>query len=188
MARAAVDCFSYLKGFGLSVTIDKVIPPNGIEHDVLVERPDLVKFVTAFNLNPEDKANNFDAMFRVVITDPSAVFLALTDLIASISGSHYAHINCARAIETIREAMTPQGKNRKSGWEAMRRCLNVDEKYLKFITDVSTAGRHGTRIGAVSQQEYDETIKRSWIVMNRFLEFKKRGAKQLPINDFPLLS
>jgi hypothetical protein len=35
--------------------------------------------------------------------------------------------------------------------------------------------------------EIHGTIKRSWIVMNRFLEFKKRGDEALPLSDFPLL-
>jgi len=70
----------------------------------------------------------------------------------------------------------------------MRQYLNIDHAYLKFITDVSTAPRHGKRVGATSQKDFDETITRSWVVMNRFLEYKKRGDKQLPLAAFPLLS
>ena len=187
MARAAVDCFCYIKGMGLGVVLERVIPPSGIEHNILVERPDLAKLVTTFNLDRENKGNNFDTMFGIVLSDPS-VFFAVNDLIASIAVSHHAPINCGRANETIREVMTPDGADKKQGWEAMRKNLNLDLAYLKFITDVSTAPRHGKRVGVTSQKDFNETINRSWTVMNRFLEYKKRGDKQLPLADFPLLS
>ena len=47
MARAAVDSFCYTTGLGLTVVLEKVIKPNGIEHDILVQRPDLAANVTA---------------------------------------------------------------------------------------------------------------------------------------------
>lgn len=156
MARAAVDSFSYIRGMGLSVILERVIPPSGIQHNILVERPELAKLVTAFDLDPQNKGSNFDAMYRTMLSDPS-VFLAVNDLIASIAVSHHAAINCGRVIETIREAMTPSGADRKRGWEA------------------------------ISQNDFNETINRSWIVMNRFLEYKKRGDKPLPLDNFPLL-
>jgi hypothetical protein len=122
-----------------------------------------------------------------MLSDPS-VFLAVNDLIASIAVSHHAAINCGRVIETIREVMTPSGADRKRGWEAMQQNLNLNLTYLKFITEVSTAPRHGKRTGATSQKNFTETVNRSWIVMNRFLEYKKRAHKQLPLAEFPLLS
>ncbi len=88
-------------------------------------------------------------MYRTMLSDPS-VFLAVNDLIASIAVSHHAAINCGRVIETIREAMTPSGADRKRGWEA------------------------------ISQNDFNETINRSWIVMNRFL-----NTRSAAINRFP---
>jgi hypothetical protein len=105
MARAAVDCLAYKDGLGISVVLERVIWPNGTQGNILVERPDLAKLVTAFDLNLENRenqGNNFNAMYRIMLSHPS-VFLALNDLIASISASHHAPINCGRAIETIRE-------------------------------------------------------------------------------------
>jgi hypothetical protein len=189
-ARAAVDCFAYIKGMGLGVVLERVIPPNGIQHNILVERPELAKLVTAFDLNRENRGNNFDAMYKIAISDPN-VFLAVNDLIASIAVSHQAAVNCGRAIEAMREAITPSGSDRtkrNKGWEIMRTSLNLDFKYLNFISDVSTAPRHGRRVAATQKQDFDETVKRSWIIMNRFFEYRKRGNIPLPLADFPLLS
>jgi hypothetical protein len=187
MARAAVDCFSFIRGWGLSVIIERVIPPNGVQQSILIQRPDLEKLVTAFEINPTNKGNNFDTMYQITLTDPD-IMLAVNDLIAAIAVSHHAPINCGRVIETIREAMTPKGADKKRGWEIMRQNLNLDLAYLKFITDISKAPRHGKRVGSTSQRDFNETISRSWIVMNRFFEYKKRGNTTLPLTEFPLLS
>lgn len=190
MARSAVDCFSYVKGVGLSVILERFIPPNGISTNILVERPELASLVTAFDLNPSNKGSNFEAMYAIVISEPN-LFLALNDLIASITVSHHAAVNCGRAIEAIREVIMPSGSDRSRrnrGWEIMRQHLNIELTYLSFITDVSTAPRHGKRVAATSKQDFNETLKRSWIIMNRFFEYRKRGNVQLPLADFPILS
>lgn len=69
----------------------------------------------------------------------------------------------------------------------MREALNLHEDYLSFITDQSKGPRHGDIKGG-GFLEIRDTIQRSWTVMNRFLEFKKRGDNRLPLADFPLLT
>ena len=189
MSRAAIDSFSFVTGLGSSVSLEKVIKPNGIEHDVLVQRPDLAAKVTAFDaLNPniENKGNNFSTMYGIILDNP-LIFMALNDLIVSISLPHHAPINCGRTVETIRQLMTPEAGETKRGWETMRQKLNIDQKYLSFITDTSKGPRHGARVGT-TQAAYKETIDRSWVVMNRFLEYMKRGNQQLPLAEFPILT
>lgn len=83
--------------------------------------------------------------------------------------------------------MTPIGQEKKQGWSAMRQNLNIDVGYLSFITDESKGPRHGNRTG-IKQTAFREVIRRSWSIMDRFLEYKKRGDKQLPLADFPLLT
>jgi hypothetical protein len=187
-ARAAVNSFCFATGLGLSVVLEKVIKPDGIEHDILVQRPELAAMFTAFEAlapNREQESKNFSTMYGIVLGN-SQIFMALDDLIVSISLPHYAPINCARAIETLRQVMTPEAEDRKQGWETMRQNLNISLEYLSFITNVSTGPRHGVRVGT-TQIDFQETIKRAWTVMNRFLEYKKRGDQPLPLTDFPLL-
>jgi hypothetical protein len=68
----------------------------------------------------------------------------------------------------------------------MRDSLNIDQPYLEFITEHSKGPRHGDVKGSTFSATR-ETIKRSWIVMNRFLEFRKRGNRPLSLSEFPLL-
>jgi hypothetical protein len=187
MARAAVDCFSYVKGWGLSIILERVVPPNGVEQMILVQRPELAKLVTAFNIDSTDPSNNFNAMYKIALSDPD-VMLAVNDLIASIAVSHHGPINCGRVVEVIRDAIAPRSAKEKQAWEIMRTSLNLSFDYVQFITHVSKGPRHGKRMGVTTQDQFNETINRAWTVMNRFFEYKKRGDVALPIDLFPLLS
>ena len=120
-ARAAVDIFCFVKGIGGSLYLDKVMKADGVVYDLLVQRPDLAATVTAFHLGGPNVASPFDPLYCVVAREPS-LNIAVNDLIVSISLPHHAPINCARAIETIREMLTPADEDRKKGWEAMRAC------------------------------------------------------------------
>jgi len=133
-ARAAVDCFSFLNGMGLSVILERVIPPNGIQHNILVTRPDLAKLSTAFNIE------DFNAIYGISLSDPS-ILLAINDLIASIAMSHHAPINCGRVIETIREVMTPTGADREIGWQNMRENLKSTKSGQTRLTPFSWSHR-----------------------------------------------
>jgi hypothetical protein len=93
---------------------------------------------------------------------------------------------CARAIETIRVVMAPENINRKTGWALMQKHLNLNESFVKAITDCGVAPRHGDhKFVAGSTNRVIAT--RSWIIMNRFLVYKKRGSLPLPLAEFPLL-
>jgi len=68
----------------------------------------------------------------------------------------------------------------------MQTGLNLDAAYLKLITDQSVGPRHGDHqyvLGTMTR----EIATRSWTVMNRFLEYLKRGRAALPPDEFPLL-
>jgi hypothetical protein len=68
----------------------------------------------------------------------------------------------------------------------MRDVLNLDLDYLKLISDASTNPRHGVpeRAGGLL---CSEVVLRTWNVMNRFFEYRKRGNVPLPLAEFPLL-
>lgn len=68
----------------------------------------------------------------------------------------------------------------------MRECLNLSVDYLKLITDVSTAPRHGDS-RHISGTTTVEITSRTWTVMNRLLEYKKRDVQRLPVAEFPHL-
>lgn len=179
MVRAAADSYAFVNGYGFIVWLETVTKPDGIRYNIVPRRPDLASLVTAF-----DNSQSAE-MLATVYSDP-LIFMALNDLIASITLPHHAPVNCGRAMESIREVMSPVKGDKIQGWQTMRDNLRIDINYLNFITKESTGPRHGIRSG-ITPLSFQETIRRSWIVMNRFLEFKKRGGRQLPPADFPVL-
>lgn len=75
----------------------------------------------------------------------------------------------------------------KEAWKIMHDTIRVDEAYLKLITDHSMAPRHGRQF--THQGEINTEIsKRAWIVVDRYIEFKKRGRQPLTLVEFPLLA
>jgi hypothetical protein len=110
--------------------------------------------------------------------------LAFDALTYSLDFPDMAVVNCAHTIEHIRHIMAP-GRDRKVGWEIMRNTLNIDKDYLESVSKTSVGPRHGD----FSPEFLNSNARiRAWTVMNRYLEFRKRGGKDaLPLSEFPLL-
>lgn len=181
-ARLMTGCYSFITGLGLRVILTKMIKPGGVESPMVTTNPNLAKLSTAYTFN----AQSYEQMVLAMGNHIDDLFV-LNDLIDSILAPHGALVNCARAVEGIRLRMTPEGFTKKQGWEEMRRSLRIDHAYLKFITDQSEGPRHADRSG-VNHAEYRMTLERSWTVMNRYLEYKKRGNQPLPEAEFELLT
>jgi hypothetical protein len=148
--------------------------------------PFLAGHLTAFDVSPQNtSSNNYDAMYRLTISDPS-LLMAISDLVSAISNPNDVPINCGRAIDGIRVMMCPPRLKRAKGWPIMREKLNLGEDYLLLITDTSTGPRHGDRT-FISGDIVTNVMNRSWIIMNRYLEFRKRGEQPLSLAEFPLL-
>ena len=185
-SRAVVDCLAFSTGLGLSVVLDEVVSPAGVVNKIQYANPSLGSLCTAFDLTPSSvSSNNFRAMYNLVVAEPP-LFLALNDLITSITVPGQIPINCARAVEGLRMIMVPNDPSRKLGWAKMRETLQLERTYLEYITEMSTNPRHGDK-SHIDQHLLQEVLRRSWTVMNRFFEYRKRGNEPLPIEDFPLL-
>jgi hypothetical protein len=182
LARSVVNSYAFAKAIYLESILETVVKPDGIKYNIQARRPELEPLVTALHVG-SDGGVDIKPLLLLVLKEPT-MFVVLQDLIGSLD-AHETLVNCARAVEGIRHSMAP-GADRKQAWQLMRENLNVGQTFLEVITDHSKAPRHGdvlnVKFGAVK-----ETIRRSWIVMNRFLEFRKRGNHGLPLSDFPLL-
>jgi hypothetical protein len=183
LANAVVSTYAFGKGMGLSVVLETVVKPDGITYNIEEKRPDLQPLVTVLH-SRQDGGLDIMAILPIVLCDPT-IFVALTDLIGSLTHAQEAPIKCGRAIDAIRHAMAP-ANDRKAGWPAMRDNLNISQSFLEHITENSKGPRHGD-VKSGTFLEARETIRRSWLVMNRFLEFKKRGNQRLVLSEFPLL-
>lgn len=185
LARAAVDLYSFKVGWGLSIIIDTLVKPDGSVATIMPKMETLAPYSTALNTS-DPAVNNFDVCYRLLLAEP-ALFMAMNDLIVSITLPHHAAVNCARAVEGLRVLMAPAGTPRQQAWPIFQENLNIDRAYREYVTDVSTGPRHGDR-AFIPGDIVTETVKHSWIMMNRFLEYRKRGSHPLPLAEFPLLT
>ena len=125
-------------------------------------------------------------MYLLVMQEPGLLW-ALNELLVAITVPEYLEVNCARAIESLRTLLVPDDLGRTKGWPELRKALCVEESYLRSVTDASVAPRHGDKT-VPEQAKGREILARAWIIMNRFLEFRKRGSVGLSRTAFPVLT
>jgi hypothetical protein len=186
LARAAVNVVAFASGLGLSVILETLIGPDGMPSAILPQDPATPPLCTAYGLDPSRLAD-LDAVYRLVVAEPP-LFRALSDLIEAITVVHVSCVNCGRAIDSIRRMITPPGTtSEKQAWIAMQAALNISPAYQRFISDNATGPRHGDP-SFVPGNITTEVTHRAWAVMNRYLEYRKRGNAPLIAPEFPLLS
>ncbi len=186
LARASVNMMSFASGITFAVVIDEIIHTDGTKRPFAIQHLHLAKLCTSYSMGPPSETNGFMDMMKIVFAEP-ALFLALDRLIMATSVHDLVAVNSARSIEGLRHAMAPAGMSRDQEWERFRTNLNLDKQYLRLITDHSVSARHGEGTfipGTITS----EIISRAWTIMNRFLEFRKKGNLPLPVADFPLLT
>lgn len=76
--------------------------------------------------------------------------------------------------------------SRRGAWAAMQAALNISESYQKWVTDLSAKPRHADR-SYQTGIDVREALKRTWTIMNRFLEYRRRGNIPLTPPEFPKL-
>jgi hypothetical protein len=187
LARATVDLTCFSTGFGLTVILDRYTNPSGSTTPIAPHTPALSALCTAFNLEPSTsiEQNEFHKVLTMVLTD-WRLFRILRQLIEANTVPHESAVNCARVVEGVRHLLALSGSNTKQSWVNMRERLNLSVDYLKLITDVSTGPRHGDTAHITGATTIEITT-RTWAVMNRLLEYKKRNDQPLPVAEFPVL-
>ena len=181
VARAAIDLVCFASGNGYAFVLETWTGLDGVTRAVAPQQPDLAALSTAVASPVE-----FDKVLRMVIADPP-LFMALRDLIESITQWHRAPISAARAIEAVRHSMTPNAE-RKKQWENLCRNLQLERSYIDPVTDTSVAPRHGDP-EHIPGNITNDVATRAWTIMNRYLEFRKRGGEDpLPAAEFPTLT
>jgi hypothetical protein len=180
-SKVIVDMISFSTGMGFTVVLDQYISPTGGMSEMLPQDSAVVPLCTAFSI---DNGEEFEKIYRIVISDP-AIFMALNDLIVAISSPHAAPVNCYRAVEGIRHLIAP-GLEPVDQWPLMNEALRISKTYVNVIRENATQQRHGNRL-PVPGPTVRQLVSKSWVIMNRFLEYKKRGAIPLPQSEFPTL-
>jgi hypothetical protein len=188
LARATVDLAAFNSGYGFAVVFETFTSPTGETTPIGAYDASLAPLCTAYRMGVQpatEEENDFHKVLVIVSTD-WRIFRALRHLIEAITLPHEAATHCARAIEALRHIIAPNEQPRQA-WPKLRDALNISEDYLKMITDVSIAPRHGDPTHVPGKTTIEIT-RRAWKIMDRFFEYKKRNVGPLPLVDFPLLT
>lgn len=183
LAKAAANLACFANGDGVTLVFEFVILPDGVPSTLRYNDPELPKYCTSYGLN-FSRSFDLNAVFNLVMTDPT-LFMALDDLIQTLTLHHSAEVNCGRVLDRIRRQIA-QNLDGTKAWEAMGKTLNISRPYREFISKQSTGPRHGDSTfipGEISR----EVVKRTWIIMDRYFEYRKRGKQPLVAPQFPEL-
>lgn len=187
LARSCVNVAAFATGFGMNLIFELFVRPDGVAVPIQFRVPsDLVAESTAVKLPAVtvEERKTMEQVLSLVMAEP-ALFLLLNDLIQCASTPHVTPTNCGRVWDGLRKLVAP-GDEPKKMWPLFREAMHVDEKYATFVSEHSKTPRHGGHI-RIDGPTTAEILKRTWILMNRFLEYRKRG-NTLPLAEFPLLT
>jgi hypothetical protein len=181
ISRALVDLVAFKNGWGLDVAFDALVTPDGTRTQLLMKDESLAPFCTAYSLDQQ-----FDEIIQHTLQSPQ-LFMALRDLIESITLPHVSLVNCARVMDALRGLVAPKVTDDGRAWQCLRSALRIDKAYIMFITDNSKNPRHA-RPGHTHGMIATEVTHRSWAIMNRYLEYLKGGEVELDPVRFPTLT
>jgi len=179
IAKASIDLAAFATGDGLSAVLDTFTDAAGTSIPLAAQRPSLGNYATAVRLGTGD----FDTLLQIVLAEPP-LFMALRDLIEAVSSPQRAGVNCARAMRNLWPYFARSGGSHEATGLALRDNLQVSWTYVRTITQTSTRADETH----IPPEMMTDVIERAWIVMNRFLEYRKRGGQPLPLSEYPLLT
>ncbi len=187
LVRGCLDLCTFATGLGLVVVLDTIHFPDGTSADINLQDTSLGALCTAFTIPPKGQEENDELadVLALVFKEP-ALLGALNDLGHIMAVHHQSPTNCGRVLDGLRKAIAPN-EEPKRGWSMLRSALNLEQRYVEWVSDYAKNTRHGDR-GHIPEQVVHEITQRTWRVMNRFLEYRKSGSQPLSLSDFPLLT
>lgn len=179
MARSMVNLAAFSQGYGWFLVFDHFMDDRGSTTPFIAHDPEIAKLCTTC------AGSGYGEMLPIVATD-HALTRHLNDLIQAISVPHET-TSCARVVDGLKSMIAPTASD-SAAWAQMQKTLRVDKNYLKLITDASREARHGKHM-RIEGDVTMEITRRAWKIMDRYLEFRKRGGKApLPESEFPILT
>ena len=176
IARTYIETAGFIRAIPYSVVLDRVILPDGASQQF------------AFGDRSLAATHDFDDDDLEALSDLTLIDLksglALSDVLMTLGRAHYSPIACGRVADSIARLISPTD-NRAQQWVNLRNALRVDEAYVRSLSEVSKASRHGDRI-EVSAATNNETAHRAWTLLGRYLRFRIEG--KLDPERYPKLS
>jgi hypothetical protein len=175
VARTFVETAGFIRAIPYSVTLDRVIFPDGETKQFAMGDRSLAAM---HDFTEQD----LEALSDVTLVDLKCG-LAVSDIMMTLGKAHYSPIACGRVADSIARLISPDA-GRVEQWNNLRQALRVDEPFVRSLTEVSKASRHGDRV-EVDASTNGETAHRAWALLGRFLRFRLDGA--LDPARYPLL-
>jgi hypothetical protein len=187
LTECLVDLAAFSSGYGWLMFLDTFVDPEGNTGPIGYVHHELSAECTAYKAitTTQEDRDALAKIINLVFAIDRGLMYALKDLIEAVTRPNVSPINCGRVMDGLRKIAAPSLAP-AAGWRVLQGIVNCDEKYQRFVTDLSTNPRHGDRT-MIAGDIAAEAVKRTWIVMNRFLEYRKRGNQPLPLNEFPRL-
>jgi hypothetical protein len=180
MCRLWINMHSFATGISYTLHFDEMIDYAGRREKLSSQFVHAKRLCTAYNLEEGMKEA------WLILVNEAKLFVAFNDLMHAVVFTNEIPVATARVLDTIRVLMAPKGMKTEKAWPYVQKGLGVSEAYLKFVTDISKGPRHGD-ITYASVETCEELLIRAWTVMNRFIEYRKRGNLTLPLSEFPAL-
>jgi hypothetical protein len=184
--NAALSMVSFATGIYYFPHFERIQRPDGyVSAPVIFGDPKLIGLCKSYNAL--DMTAGIDVVFS-----SGQLMRAMRDLNDTMTKPHIVAINCTRVLETIKDVMTSNLKlgdsKKRDGkkWYIMRNALNIDRSYAQYITNWSLKHRHG-RAELLPGDELREIWRRTWIIMDRFILYRKLGSATLDEQDYPTL-
>lgn len=189
LVRAYSDAVSFALGVGFTITVDGIRKPNSTTVDK-IQRVNSVlgRLCTAYRCPPSNLVEQaqFENILKIILGEPNLMG-SLTDLADTLAFHHQTPTNCGRVLDSLRLAVAPSLPPRQ-GWAVLlQQSLRVSRAFQEFISDQSKPPRHGERTSAISEQVVNDILSRTWQIMDRFIEYRKRASQPLAEDEFPEL-
>ena len=183
LSAAVVNLATFATGTATVLVFDTITYPSGQTDPLKMADAALGQLCTTISVTGPSMME----ALHLAVREPQ-IHYALHDLNEAMFFPNRQNINCARVVETIRNLIHPTGKNdsRGAAWEKMQGVLNLSPDYVKLISKGSEAHRHGN-YEPFHGATVSEIMQRTWKIMDRFLQYRKRNSQPLTAPDFPLL-
>jgi hypothetical protein len=175
IARIFVETAGFIKGVPYSVSLERVILPDGGVRGFVFGDQSLAAM---HDFTDDD----LEALSDISLIDLRCG-LVLSDVLMTLGKAHYSPTACGRVADSLARLISPDA-DRPEQWRVLREKLRVDEAFVRSLSDVSKASRHGDRI-EVDSATNQETAHRAWALVGRYLRYRLNG--QLPPERYPLL-
>jgi hypothetical protein len=165
IAESYVATAGFIRAIPYSVSMERLVAPDGrIRQLALGDR----SLAARHDFDDGDLERLADA---VVPSLPAS--LAISDLLMTLGKLDYSPIACGRVADSIARLLAPD-ENRSKQWYALRTALRVDEAFVRSLSDVSKASRHGDRV-EIPAEINNQTAHRAWALLGRYLRYVLDG-------------